>query len=79
MSSETGTVDLNNYLQSKELLSQLSWEESFTGPRHAPEWTSVCKLSGAVIGRGTGSSKHAARDMAAKAALEHLMQENADE
>lgn len=30
-------------LQSTGQLAQLSWEDSPTGPRHAPVWTSICK------------------------------------
>ncbi|KAI0652338.1 hypothetical protein C8Q79DRAFT_1005546 [Trametes meyenii] len=64
-----GTVALNNYLQEQGKLTSLSWEDSPTGPRHAAEWTSKCKINGEVVATGTGNSKNAARDAAADAAL----------
>ncbi|KAI0925970.1 hypothetical protein AcW1_008256 [Taiwanofungus camphoratus] len=70
--SNEGTVALNNYLQSQNQLSLLSWEESTTGPQHAPEWTSICKIGGQVVGTGRGAQRHIARDMAAKEALKAL-------
>ncbi|KAF8208422.1 hypothetical protein K438DRAFT_1573727, partial [Mycena galopus ATCC 62051] len=66
------TVALNNYLQSKGQLAALSWEESTSGPKSAPTWTCICKISGQVRGRGTGSLKRTAKDAAAKQALESL-------
>ena len=30
-------------LQAKNKAVELSWEDTFTGPRHAGEWTSSCK------------------------------------
>ncbi|CCM03769.1 uncharacterized protein FIBRA_05916 [Fibroporia radiculosa] len=71
-----GTVLLNNWLQARNRVTSLSWEESTTGPRHSPQWTSVCKIDGQDYGRGTGAQKHLARDIAAKAALERLIQES---
>jgi len=67
-----GTVALNNYLQSKNQAALLTWEESSSGPAHAPQWTLTCKLNGEVVGVGTGAQKHIAKDMAAKAALQTL-------
>ncbi|GBE77489.1 hypothetical protein BKA93DRAFT_822997 [Sparassis latifolia] len=72
-----GTVALNNYLQSKNQHSLVSWVDTTSGPRHAPEWTSTCKFNGEVIGVGQGAQKHVARDAAAKAALEVLTQQAA--
>jgi len=77
MSNIEATVLLNNYLQSTNQLAQLSWEESTSGPNHAPEWTSVCKIDGQEVGRGTGAKRHIARNMAAAAALERLTQVDA--
>ncbi|OSX67017.1 hypothetical protein POSPLADRAFT_1051173 [Postia placenta MAD-698-R-SB12] len=74
MSLNDGTVALNNLLQQKNQLTLLSWEESRSGPHHAPLWTSICKINGQEIARGTGAAKYLARDMAAKAAHEYLTQ-----
>ncbi|KAI0717141.1 hypothetical protein C8Q76DRAFT_617559, partial [Earliella scabrosa] len=60
-------------LESKNKASDLSWEDTFTGPRHAGEWTSSCKIEGQVIASGTGSKKNIARDAAAKEALPILI------
>ncbi|KAF8201071.1 hypothetical protein K438DRAFT_1821320 [Mycena galopus ATCC 62051] len=75
MPNDNGTVALNNYLQSKGQLAAMSWEESTSGPSGAPTWTCICKISGEVRGRGTGSLKRTARDVAAKQALESLTEE----
>ncbi|KAI0673599.1 hypothetical protein C8Q78DRAFT_1076591 [Trametes maxima] len=64
-----GTVALNNYLQEHGSLTSLSWEDNASGPRHAAEWTSNCKINGEVVATGTGNSKNTARDAAADAAL----------
>lgn len=79
MSLNDATVALNNYLQKTGQLAHLSWEESRSGPQHLPVWTSICKISGHEIGRGTGAAKHLARIMAAEAALEHLTQATAEQ
>jgi dsRNA-specific ribonuclease len=74
----------------------LTWQDSTTGPTHAPEWTSLCKseyffegtfpsshypppslVRGHTRGVGTGTHKHLARNVAAKAALEALTNEEA--
>ncbi|THH17711.1 hypothetical protein EUX98_g9076 [Antrodiella citrinella] len=74
MSNTDGTVLLNNLLQKLDKLSLLSWEDTDTGPAHAPEWHSTCKLDGDVIGTGSSSTKAAAKDAAAKEALKKLNQ-----
>ncbi|KIK70485.1 hypothetical protein GYMLUDRAFT_150255, partial [Collybiopsis luxurians FD-317 M1] len=66
---------LNLVLQAKNRLHALSWLESFSGPRHAPQWTCVCKINGQEKGRGTGGQKQAARDIAANQALRVLIDE----
>ncbi|SJL06416.1 uncharacterized protein ARMOST_09753 [Armillaria ostoyae] len=50
MPSNRGTVELNNYLQSKGMLASLSWIESISGPRYGPTWTCICKIDGQVRG-----------------------------
>ncbi|KAI0715083.1 hypothetical protein C8Q76DRAFT_446897 [Earliella scabrosa] len=72
-SNEGGAIALNNYLQAKNKAAELSWEDTFTGPRHAGEWTSSCKIDGQVIASGTGPQKNVARDAAAREALPILI------
>ncbi|KAH9982749.1 hypothetical protein BGW80DRAFT_1453574 [Lactifluus volemus] len=69
MSPPTGSIALNNFLQSKGKLSSLSWVDTSSGPAHEPEWTSVCKIDGNVISSGKGTHKHLSRDDAADQAL----------
>ncbi|TFK94962.1 hypothetical protein K466DRAFT_593063 [Polyporus arcularius HHB13444] len=72
-----GTVALNNYLQNIGKATSLSWEDKPTGPRHAVEWTSVCKIDGKNVASGNGPQKNIARDAAARAALAILNAEEA--
>ncbi|KAJ7922853.1 hypothetical protein B0H13DRAFT_1603321, partial [Mycena leptocephala] len=73
--ADDGTVALNNYLQSKGRLAALSWQDSTSGPKSAPTWTSICKIFGEVRGTGTGPLKRTARDAAANQALKSLTEE----
>ncbi|KAK0455840.1 hypothetical protein EV421DRAFT_1728680 [Armillaria borealis] len=50
--------------------SVLSYQESVVGPSDRAEWTVVCKVSGEIKGIGVASSKSAAKEMAAKQALQ---------
>ncbi|KAI0043532.1 hypothetical protein FA95DRAFT_1609313 [Auriscalpium vulgare] len=68
----TGTIALNNYLQAQGKLTLLSWVDTSSGPAHAPEWTSICKLDGQAVATGTGTHKNLARDAAATEALRIL-------
>ncbi|GLB35728.1 putative double-stranded RNA binding motif containing protein [Lyophyllum shimeji] len=77
MSSKGGSSALNNYLQNNSQLSSLSWQDSTSGPKNAPTWTSICKINGVPRGQGTGTHKHIARDIAANAALQSLTEDNA--
>lgn len=91
----TFTLDIPNLhpitdLQGKGQLTSLSWLDASTGPRNAPQWTSICKsktipfipvflltastVNGVEKGRGTGLQKHIARDIAADQALTALKQ-----
>ncbi|ETW86821.1 hypothetical protein HETIRDRAFT_166337 [Heterobasidion irregulare TC 32-1] len=72
MSTGRMSIALNNYLQSKDMLPSLRWEESSSGLAHAPVWTSICKIDDEVISTGTGSHKNIARDVAAEEALRIL-------
>ncbi|KAI9511729.1 hypothetical protein F5148DRAFT_226168 [Russula earlei] len=73
MTPATGTIALNNYLQVKGKLASLSWYDTPSGPAHAPEWTSECKIDSVVIASGKGAQKHISRDAAAENALAILM------
>ncbi|KAK0208969.1 hypothetical protein DFS33DRAFT_1306659 [Desarmillaria ectypa] len=74
MPSNRGTVELNNYLQSKGMSASLSWIEFTSDPRYGPTWTCICKIDGHVRGIGTGAQKHIARDIAASQALDALIE-----
>ncbi|PBK76586.1 hypothetical protein ARMSODRAFT_969263 [Armillaria solidipes] len=52
--------------------SVLSYQESVVGPSDRAEWTVVCKVSGEIKGIGVASSKSAAKETAAKQALQVL-------
>lgn len=66
-------MQLNNWLQEHgRPTSSLSYEMSFTGPRHNREWTAVATLNGVEHGRGTGPNQDAAKEAAAKEALQAL-------
>ncbi|KAH8118641.1 hypothetical protein DFH11DRAFT_690966 [Phellopilus nigrolimitatus] len=73
---QTGTVELNNYLQSKKCLTALCWEERSSGPQHSPEWTCDCKINGSSYGTGKGPTKQDARNEAAKVALKAIEEED---
>ncbi|KAH9004169.1 hypothetical protein EDB86DRAFT_2141451 [Lactarius hatsudake] len=75
MPSATGTIALNNFLQARRKLASLSWNDTTSGPAHAPEWLSVCKIDGTDISSGTGTHKHLSRDVAAERALAILTAE----
>ncbi|KAA1471389.1 hypothetical protein DENSPDRAFT_880443 [Dentipellis sp. KUC8613] len=72
MSTAEDTIALNNYLQNQGKKASLSWVDETTGPAHAPEWKSICKIDGVVVCEGVGPHKHEARNDAAKRALEIL-------
>ncbi|KAN0134994.1 hypothetical protein V8E53_007368, partial [Lactarius tabidus] len=56
-------------LQEKRRLASLSWYDTSSGPAHAPEWLSVCRIDSEDISSGTGTHKHLSRDDAAEKAL----------
>ncbi|KIP11719.1 hypothetical protein PHLGIDRAFT_124620 [Phlebiopsis gigantea 11061_1 CR5-6] len=64
-----GVPALNQYLQSIGKAEALSWLDTTSGPAHAPQWTSTCKIENEAKGKGQGPQKHIARDIAAKEAL----------
>jgi len=61
---------LQEKLQSKNAAPILYSVEKETGPDHAKEFTVQVSLGAKVLGRGTGKTKKAAEQAAAKAALE---------
>ncbi|KAJ3855069.1 hypothetical protein EV368DRAFT_35486, partial [Lentinula lateritia] len=65
---------LVSVLQSKNRLSALSWLDSTSGPRHAPQWNCICKINGETKGKGESSTKAEAKNQASKNALEVLLQ-----
>ncbi|KIY46337.1 hypothetical protein FISHEDRAFT_75771 [Fistulina hepatica ATCC 64428] len=69
-----GSVRLNNYLQAKNRLNALNYEQYMEGPRNAPTWTVRVKIDGVVLGSASGRQIHIARDLAANQALETLIQ-----
>ncbi|KAI1794011.1 hypothetical protein LXA43DRAFT_999340 [Ganoderma leucocontextum] len=79
MATPDNNVALNNYLQNTGRLTALSWKDEFSGPRHDPVWTSICKINDVVMGTGAGSQKNAARDAAAGEALRALKAQDAEE
>ncbi|RPD65038.1 hypothetical protein L226DRAFT_564733 [Lentinus tigrinus ALCF2SS1-7] len=70
-------TDIAIDLQNKGNTSSLSWEDKYTGPRHAVEWTSTCKIDGKAVASGSGLQKNLARDAAAREALVILAAEEA--
>ncbi|KZT08779.1 uncharacterized protein LAESUDRAFT_757487 [Laetiporus sulphureus 93-53] len=78
---------LNNKLQSKKGLV-LSWTTKSDGPPHNPKWTATAlsfketeligdAVDGVEYGQGVGQSQGAAKEIAAKEALEKLNALNA--
>ncbi|KAF8978317.1 hypothetical protein BDQ17DRAFT_1550578 [Cyathus striatus] len=68
----TASHDLNNYLQEKQQSSLLAWVEQSSGPSHETTWTVQCKVDGQVLGTGKAATKQAAKDVAARQALQVL-------
>ncbi|KAK0470079.1 uncharacterized protein EV420DRAFT_1498271 [Desarmillaria tabescens] len=66
------TPALNNLLQARNRLYDVSWVESVSGPRNAPTWTIQFKFAGAVIGVGTGITKRLAKEDAIRQAYTSL-------
>ncbi|KAK7686575.1 hypothetical protein QCA50_010175 [Cerrena zonata] len=75
MSNVNDTVALNNYLQAKGQLQFLVSREVSSGQTHAPQWKVTYSLHDKVIGEGIGNTKAAAKDAAAKVALEQFRAE----
>ncbi|KAG8946048.1 hypothetical protein FRC03_001517 [Tulasnella sp. 419] len=68
----TYALTLHNRLQQQGKAHSLTWDEEASGPSHDTQWTMTAKVEGVVVGSGTASKKQAAKDLAAKRALEKM-------
>ncbi|KZT37594.1 hypothetical protein SISSUDRAFT_1062693 [Sistotremastrum suecicum HHB10207 ss-3] len=68
--SEPWGMILHNRLQQLKTSKTLSWKDSQSGVQHAPVWNSTCFVNDVERGTGSGGTKQAARDAAAKLAYE---------
>nr|GAT61341.1 predicted protein [Mycena chlorophos] len=62
--------ELNNYAQRRGYT--MTWDEHASGPRENETWTCTVYISGQVYGRGIASTKNAAKDAAARQALQYI-------
>ncbi|THV01471.1 hypothetical protein K435DRAFT_793281 [Dendrothele bispora CBS 962.96] len=60
---------LNNVAQSNRW-QQPVYSDTFTGPNHSPIWTSTVHISEVQNGQGSGPNRGAARENAARQALQ---------
>jgi len=63
---------LHNEMQRRGILASLTWEDCPSGPRHKQTWLAIVYVNEVEYGRGCGSTKAAARNMAAREALLQL-------
>ncbi|KAG8740365.1 hypothetical protein FRC10_004404 [Ceratobasidium sp. 414] len=66
-----GFISLFNELAMKHRL-KISWEQQKTGQQHIPEWTMWLIVDGTLRGHGTAPTKQAAKEVAARAALQAM-------
>ncbi|KAG9084616.1 hypothetical protein FRC06_003977 [Ceratobasidium sp. 370] len=66
-----GFISLFNELAMKNRM-QTSWQQQKTGQQHIPEWTMWLVVDGTLRGHGTAPTKQAAKEIAAKAALQAM-------
>ncbi|QRW11876.1 double-stranded RNA-binding motif protein [Ceratobasidium sp. AG-Ba] len=66
-----GFISLFNELAMKHRMTT-SWQTQKTGQQHIPEWTMWLLVDGTPRGHGTASTKQAAKEVAAKAALQAM-------
>ncbi|THU91573.1 hypothetical protein K435DRAFT_863304 [Dendrothele bispora CBS 962.96] len=52
------------------------YADSFSGPQHAPTWTSTVSINNQQYGTGQGTSRGAARENAARQALQVIAASN---
>ena len=60
------------------MIGSLQFELTSEGPDHRRVYTAVASMGGRVWGKGTGSSKKAARQAAAQVAYRAITAENGD-
>ncbi|KZT21391.1 hypothetical protein NEOLEDRAFT_1099326 [Neolentinus lepideus HHB14362 ss-1] len=70
---EHARMRLNNVLQGPLRDRRLTWEDYSEGPPHNVTWTSIAYLNNIEWGRGTGPSRGAAKENAARAVLDALV------
>ncbi|KAG9076727.1 hypothetical protein FS749_010596 [Ceratobasidium sp. UAMH 11750] len=66
-----GFISLFNELAMKNRMIT-SWQQQKTGQQHIPEWTMWLIVDGTPRGHGTAPTKQAAKEIAAKAALQAM-------
>jgi len=67
---------LNNYLQEVYgSQSLMTWETVQVGPRHEPIWVAIALIRDIEYGRGSANNVRAAKEEAARQALEALAEE----
>ncbi|KAF8600342.1 hypothetical protein BDV93DRAFT_546418 [Ceratobasidium sp. AG-I] len=66
-----GFISLFNELAMKNRMA-ISWQQHKSGQQHIPEWTMWLMVDGQAKGYGTASTKQAAKEVAAKVALQAM-------
>ncbi|KAL5519194.1 hypothetical protein ACEPAH_877 [Sanghuangporus vaninii] len=72
MTHPSPAVQLNNLLQAKKELDQISWIHEDTGPQNDKTWHATVKYKGEVIGHAVAKNKIPAKEDAARQALKYL-------
>ncbi|KAI5898772.1 hypothetical protein EV122DRAFT_259956 [Schizophyllum commune] len=62
---------LNNYFQTRQQTTRVTYSESSAGPSHARIWTVQCKVDGQPLGTGVAAQKSVAKEEAARQALQN--------
>lgn len=73
--AEHNRLGLNNLLQQRygtSAATHLRWESFKDGADHNPTWTFIAYIDDIEYGRGSGSDKGTAKEMAAGVALRQL-------
>ncbi|KZT64580.1 hypothetical protein DAEQUDRAFT_769571 [Daedalea quercina L-15889] len=66
-------MELNNIVQKNKALGEVKWDKDYSPHGHQGPWTAVVRINGVEYGTGQGSSKDAAREVAAKMAYEEVV------
>ncbi|KAJ3483498.1 hypothetical protein NLI96_g6278 [Meripilus lineatus] len=67
-------MNLNKFLQVNGGVNRLDWKINSSGPESSQTWIATAKIDGVEYGRGSASSKAAAKEIAAQQALQALVQ-----